>query len=126
MELQVDASEAGLDAGCLPLDECLEDGLSLGMFELEKACSSMLGNEVEGLQDSESHLFLWQVWELLFKFTECLGIGFGLGVELVVVTVFACTVLPDAIGHGLELMNIRGEIVSFVCYAHQWCTSPTA
>ena len=49
MEFDVDAGEAGLDAGCFPLDEGVEDGLALGVLELEKAGCGVLGDEVECL-----------------------------------------------------------------------------
>ena len=49
MEFDVDASQAGLDPGGLPLDEGIEDGLSLGVVKLEKAGCGVLGDEVEGL-----------------------------------------------------------------------------
>ena len=126
MEFDVNACEASSDARCFPLDEGFEDGLSLGVIELEKAGSGMLGDEVECLQHSESHLLLGQVWELLFEFTEGLSIGLGLGIELVVVSIFACSVLPDAIGEGLKLVSIWCEVSAFVGDAHQGGTSPTA
>ena len=49
MEFNVNACEAGLDAGCFPLDEGVKDGLALGVLELEKAGCGMLGDEVECL-----------------------------------------------------------------------------
>ena len=49
VELEVDASQAGLDPGGLPLDEGVEDVLALGMVELEEAGSGVLWDEVEGL-----------------------------------------------------------------------------
>ena len=126
MELNVNACEASSDAGCFPLDEGVEDGLSLGVIELEKAGSGMLGDEVECLEHSESHFLLGQVWELLFEFTEGLSIGLGLGIKLVVVSIFAGSVLPDAIGEGLKLVSIWCEVSAFVGDAHQGGTSPTA
>ena len=126
VEIDVNAGDAGSDAGCFPLDEGGEDGLSLGVIELKEAGSSMLGDEVEGLEDSESHFLLGQVWELLFEFAEGLGIGLGLGIELVVVAVFAGPVLPDTIGQCLKLMGIRCEVVASVGDARQRGTSPPA
>ena len=126
MEFNVNAGEASSDAGCFPLDEGVEDGLSLGVIELEKAGSGMLGDEVECLEHSESHFLLGQVWELLFEFAEGLSIGLGLGIKLVVVAIFAGSVLPDAIGKGLKLVSIWCEVSAFVGDAHQRGTSPTA
>ena len=126
VEIDVDAGDAGSDAGCFPLDEGGKDGLSLGVIELKEAGSSMLGDEVEGLEYSESHFLLGQVWELLFEFAEGLGIGLGLGIKLVVVAVFAGPVLPDTIGQCLKLMGIRCEVVASVGDARQRSTSPPA
>ncbi len=106
VELDVNAGEAGLNAGCLPVDEGVEDGLPLGVFKLEKAGCGMLGDEIECLQDSDAHLLLGQVWELLFELSKGLSIGFGLGVKLVAVAIFATTVLPNAVGKGLEPVGI--------------------
>ena len=126
MELDVNACEASSDARCFPLDEGVEDGLALGVIELEKAGSGMLGDEVECLQHSESHVLLGQVWELLFEFTEGLSIGLGLGIKLVVVPIFAGSVLPDSIGEGLKLVSIRCEVTALVGDTHQGGTLPTA
>ena len=41
MELDVDASQAGLDPAGLPLDEGVEDVLALGVVKLEVACWEM-------------------------------------------------------------------------------------
>ena len=118
MELDVNAGEAGSDAGCFPLDEGVEDGLSLGVIELEEAGSGVLGDEVECLEHSESHFLLGQVWEQLFEFAEGLGIGLGLGIKLVVVAVFAGPVLPDAIGKCLKLVSIRCEVSATLSVTH--------
>ena len=126
MELDVNACEASSDARCFPLDEGVEDGLALGVIELEKAGSGMLGDKVECLQHSESHVLLGQVWELLFEFTEGLSIGLGLGIKLVVVPIFAGSVLPDSIGEGLKLASIRCEVTALVGDTHQGGTLPTA
>ena len=125
MEFDIDAGQAGLDSGGLPLDEGVEDGLSLGMFELEKAGCGMLGDEIEDLQNSDSHLFLGQFWELVFELAKGLGIGLGLGVKLVV-SIFACAILPNPIGEGLETMSVWGVVVSFVGDANQRGAAPSA
>ena len=41
-------------------------------------------------------------------------------------SIFACSVLPNAIGEGLKLVGIWCEVSAFVGDAHQGGTSPTA
>ena len=122
MEFDSDAGEAG----GFPLDEGVEDGLPLGMFKLEKAGCGVLGDEVEGLQNSNPHLLLGQFWELVFELTKGLGIGLGLGIELVAVSIFACTVLPNTIGEGLKTMNVWGIVVSLVGDTYQRSAAPSS
>ena len=126
MELDVDAGEAGLDSGCFPLDKGVEDGLPLVVVELEKAGCRMLGDKVEGLQDSHPHLLFGQVWELVLELAECLGIGLGFGVELVMVSVFAGSVLPNAVGEDLEAVDVWGVVFTLVGNTDQWGPAPSS
>ena len=126
MELDVDAGEAGLDSGCFPLGKGAEDGLPLVVVNLEKAGGRMLGDKVEGLQDSQSHLLIGQVWALVLELAECLGIGLGFRVELVMVSVFAGSVLPDAVGEDLESVDVWGVVFTLVGDTHQWCSAPSS
>ena len=42
-----------------------------------------------------------------------------------VVSIFACAILPNPVGEGLELMSIWCVVVSFVGDANQWSAAPS-
>ena len=125
MKVRVNALKAGVDAGCLPLDKGGQDLGTLFFLQMEKAGSCMLGNELQGLEHSDPGFFGREFWELVLDLSKGLGIGFGLTVELVMVTVLARSVLPDTAGQVLELLCIWGIELAVGVDASEGCTAPT-
>ena len=125
MKVRVDALEAGVDAGCLPLDEGGQDLGALFFLQMEKAGGGMLRDELQGLEYSDPGFFVRKFWELVLDLSKGLGIGFGLTVELVMVTVLAGSVLPNTAGQVLELLCIWGVEVALGVDAGEGCTAPT-
>ena len=125
MKVGVNALKAGVDAGCLPLDKGGQDLGALFFLHMEKASGGMLGDELQGLKYSDPGFFVREFWELVLDLSEGLGIGFGLTVELVMVTVLARSVLPNTAGQVLELLCIWSVEVALGVDASEGCTAPT-
>jgi len=125
VKVGVNALKAGVDAGCLPLDKGGQDLGALFFLQMEKASGGMLGDELQGLKYSDPGFFVREFWELVLDLSKGLGVGFGLAIELVMVTVLARAVLPNTAGQVLELLCIWSVEVALGVDASEGCTAPT-
>ena len=92
---------------------------------MEKAGSGVFGYELQGLEHSDPGFFGREVWKLVLDLSEGLGVGLGLAVELVMVSILTRPVLPNAAGKVLELVGIWSIELALGIDASEGGTAPT-